>query len=160
MFLATLATSLLSIEIEGFRDFKWGASPTSLNGKELVEVSRDDREKTSDYKMQNENVYIGTVDADAIKYTFFEDKLYSVFIFYHGESYFVSLKQTLDAKYGRGKKEDILGYSYSWISKKGRIAINFEPIREYGSIMMIGNKVFDEYIKHKEKLSKESSKDL
>lgn len=155
-----LATSLFSVEIEGFRDFKWGMSPTSLTGKELIEQSRDDREKIVSYKLQNENVYIGTIDVDSISYNFYDNKLYNVFVFYHGNSYFISLRDTFVAKYGKGKKEDILGYKYSWTSPKGYIIISYDPIGETGGIYMIGNKFFNESLKHKEKLAKQSSKDI
>jgi hypothetical protein len=160
VFLAVLVTNVFSVEIEGFREFKWGNSPTSIEGKEFIEVSLDEREKTSRYELKNENVYIGTVDVDRIWYNFFDKKLYAVTVFYHGKSYFLSLKDTFIAKYGNGKQEDILGYKYSWSGKTGHISISFDPIKERGSINMFGKKVFDEYLKHKEQLAKQSVKDI
>lgn len=160
VFLAVLATNLFSIEIEGFREFKWGISPTSIEGKEFIEKSVDEREKISMYELKNENVYIGTVDVDRIWYNFFDNKLYNVAIFYHGTSYFLSLKDTFSAKYGNGKKEDILGYKYSWSGKTGNISISFDPIKERGMISIFGNNVTKEYIKHKEQLAKKSAGDI
>lgn len=160
VFLAVLITNLFSVEIEGFREFKWGISPTSIEGKELMEKSADEREKTSRYELKNENVYIGSVDVDAIWYNFFDKKLYHVAIFYHGKSYFFSLKDTLSAKYGNAKQEDILGYKYSWSGKTGDISISFDPIKERGSIHMFGKKILNESIKHNEQLAKQSAKDI
>lgn len=158
--IAIFVTNLVAVEIEGFREFKWGISPTSIEGKEFIEKSADEREKISTYELKNENVYIGTVDVDRIRYNFFDKKLYNVAIFYHGTSYYLSLKDTFSAKYGNGNKEDILGYKYSWSGKTGYISISFDPIKERGMISIFGNNVAKEFIKYKEQLAKKSTGDI
>lgn len=158
-FLVVLATSLFSTEIEGFREFKWGCAPTSAN----FQISGvEDREKKSTYKLGNENFNIGDVTLSSITYNFFDNKLFNITMFEKGGGYktFLSLIETFKAKYGNGKKDDILGYKYIWKTDKGYINIQYDSIRDYTAVTMIGNKFFDEFIVYKKQLAKQSANDL
>lgn len=85
-------------DIEGFRDMRWGDSPSKL-GKYVIDKKYQNENKII-YKRQSDELKIGNAKLDAIFYDFFADRLKTVIIKFSGNDNLFAIKQAFESKYG------------------------------------------------------------
>ena len=130
--LILLPTSMFSMEREpdNFRCIKWGTDIGSLSDMEIAR--QGEFEKMCERK--NESPTIGKAAVGLVRYFFYKDKFYSVYISFADKGNFDYLKELLFHLYGQ-PEESRMVYTYYWFGKDVDISFRYNDMLGVGSLI-------------------------
>lgn len=124
-------------ELDNFRGIKWGSNIDQLKGFVLIgsPYLSPPENNIVDYCKYGEITKINNIDVDAIIYSFYKDRFYSVKITYKGHNKYRLLHKALVEKYGkRFMKEDRPFPSYILKYKNIEVLIEYQEKNKIGYI--------------------------
>lgn len=154
VFLAVSITNLFSVEIQGFRDFKWGSAPSV----DMVIIDKHDQTKEIKYKKLNENLKIGNIEIKSVIYFYFDNQLEAIRVT-SGKKEFEDISEILVAKYGGNTAPILIGDGYKWTSKSGEISIE-DDLHGEVTIIFIGHKIDKQKMLYEKKLIKQAADEI
>lgn len=143
-------------DIEGFRSFKWGSTPT----KDMVKMSNNNKDKEYFYEIKNDNLNIGTSKLNQIAYKYFDNRLSGVMLVFNGYSNFLYLKETLTQKYGELKQFNKYIDNYHVKQDDTLVIFNYSKINDTGLILISSTKIEDEAKEYVKSSAKQGANDL
>ena len=114
---------------ENFRDIKWGTDIEGLS--DMIIVNENKFEKMCERK--DEILTIGKASVQFIRYFFYEDKFYSVYISFLDKENFNYLREYLFNLYGQPDRSRKL-YTYYWFGKEVDISFRYNHMLGFGSL--------------------------
>jgi hypothetical protein len=157
--LLLIAIAMFGADSEGFRDLKWG-EPFNQKTKDFIIKYNDLSSKTITYIKKNDKLEIATAKLLGIDYLFFDNKFEGVNIKFEGYSNFISLKDTLTAKYGEPSRPNQFMNTYYWFGGNTIMGIIYNDISGKGSIFMSNKALYDQQEQYKKDIASKGVKDL
>lgn len=154
-----LLTMLLGADAEGFRDLKWGDS-IDQKTKIFIVKYKDLPSKSITYTKKNDKLEIATAKLSGIDYSFFDNKFEGVDIKFKGYTNFLSLKDTLTAKYGEPDRPNQFMDTYYWFGGNTIMGIVYNDISSEGSIFMNNQDLYNQKKQYQKDLASQGVKDL
>lgn len=143
-------------EPDSFRGMKWGTSLKDLTDMSVATGQKEDHL----YVKKNDKLQIGDADLTGIRYGFYKDQFYSVWIRFDSFSNFQKLKETLFQQYGTGEKTNPFMDNYYWFGANVLIYLDYNSIAKRGSIMYSYKPIMEEKKKDDKDKAKKASGDL
>lgn len=158
MALCIVATScyLQAADTEGFRDMKWGDSPT----KDMIIDSTEKTTNTKMYHLKNDKLNIGDAQLTGISYTYFDNKFMSTSIKFKGYANYSSIKSTLETKYGNSYRPNKYLEKYWWFGGNSTVGIIFSTVNDEGIVFIMNTQLSDQSELYKKNNSSNAAKDL
>lgn len=153
-------TMLIGADAEGFRDLKWGDAFNKETQKNFIVKYKDLPSKSITYTKKNDKLEIATAKLLGIDYSFFDNKFEGVDIKYEGYANFISLKDTLTAKYGEPTKPNQFMDTYYWFGGNTMMGIIYSDITRKGSIFMNNQDLYNQKKQYQKDLASQGVKDL
>lgn len=148
--------TLFSADTEGFRELKWGNSPTVSMQLDSINTYNN----TKRYHIDSDRLNIGAAFLQRITYEFFDNKFMGVTITYQGFKNFQILIDTLEVKYGKAYRPNQSSDDYFWYGGNSYAYIKYDGRSDSGSIY-IENRAIESQSKQYEKyISKKGVNDL
>lgn len=142
-------------EPDNFRGIKWGT-----NIKELPDMTKSP-DNNELYVRNNDKFQIGDADLTLIKYGFYKERFYSVWINYESSSNFRKLKDTLFLQFGIGNQPNQFIEQYYWgIGSQVTISLQFNEMKDNGFILFVYNPIREEIINDDKDKAKKAASDL
>lgn len=143
-------------EPDGFRGIKWGTNISELSEMGIIE----DHGEQKLYVRKNDKMQIGDADLEVIIYVFYKDRLYGVMVIYNSSLNFSKLKETLFQVYGSGRRPNPFMEKYNWYGSSVLITLDFNEIREKGSIIYFYVPILKEQERDVKEKAKKGASDL
>ena len=100
-----------TLEMDGFRDYKWG-TPVEELGDALIPEGSDERRNIEWFTRKDDPLDIGRANLESITYVFDAGKFVAVSIIAQGLSNYKALREELEERLG--KIETANGDTFSW----------------------------------------------
>ena len=144
-------------EPDGFRGIKWGTKIETLTGMRKVEEAGSDIIR---YTRSNDKFQIGSAKLKEISYLFWQGKFLIVSITTDGYFNWESLKEAVFAKFGVGNQKNPYIKSYSWLSGKVHMSLEYNNIKDEGWFIITSRDILYEKEIYDTQKAKEGSKDF
>lgn len=141
-------------EPDGFRGIKWGTDIKTLSDMEYIEI-QPMYGGIKVYKRKNDILKIGDAELEEIKYCFWRDKFFKVFILTIGYFNFLNLKSAVFEKFGEFEEEN--DEEYFWFGETAWVSLTYSKKDELGMLSMSSEKIFREMEKYKKQKAKEAA---
>jgi len=143
-------------EPDGFRGIKWGTEIKTLKDMKLKEDDGDSKF----YKRKDDKLKIGDADLQYISYSFYKNQFYLVMIGFQSLTNFTKLKETLFEQYGEGNRTNRFMERYFWFGADVSITLDYNEIRETGSISYFFKPILDQIKLDQKNKAKKGAGDL
>lgn len=141
----------------GFRDLKWGSSPT----KDMRMVEFDKKSNNKFYEKRSEKLSIGQADLTRIIYGYYRDQLDYVVISFKGYTNFIYIKDTYFSTFGEGYKHNRFMDEYGWFNRNGvDLMLSYSKITDKGQICYFYRPIIDQSNNEMKQKSIQGEKDL
>lgn len=156
---AIIGCSLYAADAEGFRDMKWGDSPSIL-GKKLILQSKNVTSNVSTYSIKDDKLEISTAKLSGIDYLYFDNKFYGVNLKMKGASNFSIVKDALTSKYGTPNRPNRYMEKYWWFGGNSIVGIIYNQVGDEATAIIENIDLMNQSDAYKKNVGSQGAKDL
>lgn len=154
-------TFKIGSEPKGFRGIKWGSSLNSL--KEMQDCTRIEKANLTECSRIGDKNSIGKAKLEYIKYHFWNNKFYFVYIKFMEEEDYHYLVSVMRDTYGEpAKTEDkmVKAMASGWLGENTEITIYYYTEKRYGMLMINSTSLNEKAVSDRKRRNKQAAGDF
>lgn len=128
-------------EPDGFRGIKWGED---ISDRDDMAPRSAGADKTVSFTRKGDEAFLGGVMLDVLTYEYWDGKFSGVFMLFRDADRFLKMKGICFEKYGKVKRRARYPESYVWEGKKAVVYLEYDSIRNSGSMSISSVRFLEE----------------